>query len=121
MTENQLTELSRNPMFEIGAHTLSHAALAFHDSEFQERELKENRQQLREITGREINLLSYPYGNYNAQTLQVANRLKFKAACTTEEIPVQKQTEYLRMGRFQVKDQPPEKLAKLFPANHSWI
>ena len=111
MTENQLQDLSRNPLFEIGAHTASHAALAFHPPEVQAQELRENRNLLRDITSRNIELVSYPYGNYDAHTLQAASQTKFKAAFTTEEQFVNHRTEPFRMGRFQVKDLPPEKFA----------
>ncbi|MBK0401906.1 polysaccharide deacetylase family protein [Adhaeribacter sp. BT258] len=120
MSEKQLQELSRNSLFEIGAHTVSHAALAFHPPEFQEQELSENRNLLRDITNRNIELLSYPYGNYNTQTLRTANQTKFKAAFTTQDEFINNQTEQFRMGRFQVKDLPPEKFAAQYLPAQRW-
>ncbi|MFC5269472.1 polysaccharide deacetylase family protein [Adhaeribacter terreus] len=120
MTENQLRDLSRNPLFEIGAHTVSHAALGFHDITFQEKEIRENRNLLRDITNQPVDLLSYPYGHFNTQTLQAANQTKFKAAFTTREEFVKNQTEPLQMGRFQIKDLPPEKFSAQFNLVQRW-
>ncbi len=94
--------MAANNLFTFGAHTVTHPALANHDAQFQKKELMENRRFLREVTGQDINLLAYPYGIYNEETLQVAAELGFKAAFTTEEKPVELNSSIYRLGRFQV-------------------
>jgi len=102
MSINELKEMAANKLFTLGAHTVTHPALAEHAAQFQKNELIENRSFLREVTGQDINLLAYPYGIYNKETLQVVSDLGFKAAFTTEEKLVELNSSIYRLGRFQV-------------------
>jgi peptidoglycan/xylan/chitin deacetylase (PgdA/CDA1 family) len=79
-------------------------ALAFHPEQTQEQELLENRKFLAEVIGQEVSLLAYPYGNYNEDTVAIADMVNFAAAFTTEEKPVTKRSHLHRLGRFQVKN-----------------
>ncbi|WP_210486147.1 polysaccharide deacetylase family protein [Rufibacter aurantiacus] len=117
MTLEQLKDLGKSNLFTIGAHTVSHPALAFHTADYQRRELTQNRTFLREVTGQDVNLLAYPYGNYNEETLSSVASLKFKAAFTTEENRIQKQANRYRLGRYQVKNLPFQELSSTF---HPW-
>jgi peptidoglycan/xylan/chitin deacetylase (PgdA/CDA1 family) len=101
---NQLKQLASNNLFTIGAHTVTHPALAYHNAGFQKKELCENRKFLQEITGQEINLLAYPYGNYNGETFQAASESGFYAAFTTDEKPLKSESKQYSLGRFQVKN-----------------
>jgi peptidoglycan/xylan/chitin deacetylase (PgdA/CDA1 family) len=102
MSVNELKQMAANNLFTFGAHTVTHPALADHNAQFQENELTENRRSLQEITGQDINMLAYPYGVYNKETLQVASDLGFKAAFTTEEKTIKSNSSIYRLGRFQV-------------------
>ena len=104
MTREQLQTLEQNKYFDLGVHTVSHVALASHPVELQEKEIRENRKFLREVAGREVHLISYPYGNYNNDTMAVVRSAAIKAAFTTEEKSVLKNSNQYRLGRFQVKD-----------------
>jgi peptidoglycan/xylan/chitin deacetylase (PgdA/CDA1 family) len=104
MSANELQELASNNLFTIGAHTVTHPALAHYNADIQEKEINENRKFLQEITGREINLLAYPYGNYSIETIQMASDSGFNAAFTTEEKTLLINSHTYRLGRFQVKN-----------------
>lgn len=104
MSIEQLQELRKNELFEIGAHTANHTALAFHPKDYQKNELLKNTSFLKKIAGKEIALFSYPYGNHNQETLNAVNEVGLKAAFTTEEITVKNQSERYRLGRLQVKN-----------------
>jgi len=104
MSVNELKQMAANNLFTIGAHTVTHPALASYNAHLQKKELTENRDFLRKITGREINLLAYPYGNYNEETLQIAADSGFQAAFTTEEKTLRSDSNIYRLGRFQVKN-----------------
>ncbi len=112
MSLAQLQELGRNHLFEIGAHTVSHPALAFHEAPYQKRELAENREFLRQATGQGVDLVAYPYGNYNTDTLATVASLQFKAAFTTEERTINTQAHPHRLGRFQVKNLPAQEFSQ---------
>ncbi len=102
MSAKQLKALSENPLFTIGAHTVSHPALGSHPSDFQKQELSQNKLDLKEITGYDINLAAFPYGNFNEETVRVLKELKFKAGFSTAERPVFKYSDPMRIARYYV-------------------
>lgn len=106
MSANEIKQLAAAPnnLFTIGAHTVTHPALAYHDITFQKNELLENKNLLEKITGKPTDMVAYPYGNYNEATWRVAENLHFKGAFTTEEKTIKKHDHKFSLGRFQVKD-----------------
>jgi len=104
MSWQQLQEMSRNPLFTIGAHTVTHPVLASHPPHFQKQELVQCKNALTHAIGREVSLLAYPYGNYWTDTIEIAARAGFRAAFTTESGSIAPGAEVYRMGRFQVTD-----------------
>lgn len=104
MSREQLQDLGQGSLFDLGAHTVSHVALAYHAPEFQEKEILENRSFLTEVAQNKIDLLTYPYGNYNNESMAIAGKAGFDAAFTTEEKAIAKYSHPYRLGRFQVKN-----------------
>ncbi|WP_162053295.1 polysaccharide deacetylase family protein [Pontibacter pamirensis] len=104
MSKEELKELGQEALFDLGGHTVSHAALAFHAAQLQEKEIRENRTFLQDIAPNKIDLLTYPYGNYNNETMAIAEKVAFEAAFTTEEKAVTRNANRYRLGRFQVKN-----------------
>ena len=103
MSLPQLRELSSSPYFTIGAHTVTHPALASHLPDFQNHELRTSRQQLEQMTAISVGLLAYPYGNCGAETVAIA-ATTFDAAFTTEARSATKWSDRYRLGRFQVNN-----------------
>ncbi len=71
---------------EFGAHTVSHPILSTLDATTQENEIKESRQRIAEATGCEPTTFAYPNGSvndYDHHSVEIVQRLGFKAACTT--------------------------------------
>jgi peptidoglycan/xylan/chitin deacetylase (PgdA/CDA1 family) len=101
---SQLRELSANEIFTIGAHTVTHPALASHSPTVQEHELVAGRQALREAINQPIELLAYPYGNYSNETAAIAAQLGFKAAFTTKARLITIADDMHTLGRFQVNN-----------------
>lgn len=62
MSIAQLRELSHHPLFEIGSHTCTHAALRALPRAASRRELAVSQQVLGEVVGHPPELLAYPYG-----------------------------------------------------------
>jgi peptidoglycan/xylan/chitin deacetylase (PgdA/CDA1 family) len=104
MSLEQMRELSNNPLFTIGAHTVTHPALASHSPLFQKQQLLESKQLLSQAIGRKIDMLAYPYGDYNEHTPEIAAAVEFKAAFTTEARAITAKTDLYHLGRFQVTD-----------------
>lgn len=100
----QLLNMSRHPLADIGLHTHSHPALGFQSYEQQLYEIETCRKYLAKTTGLFLPVISYPHGHYNGDTLRLAEQQRLLAAFTTEEKVVTPDADPYRMGRFQVKD-----------------
>lgn len=105
VTAAELQQLSQHPLVTIGAHTVTHPALAAHSLEYQTREMRQNKLYLEKTISKPVTLLTYPYGNYNHTTLEAAQKNEFAAAFTTQAQPVTSRSTPLQLGRFQVTNQ----------------
>jgi peptidoglycan/xylan/chitin deacetylase (PgdA/CDA1 family) len=101
---SHLHALHNNALFTIGAHTITHPALASHPVALQQAELAGGRAALGQATGQLPEVLAYPYGNYGPETAALAAELGFKAAFTTDARLVTPNAEAHKLGRFQVNN-----------------
>ncbi len=62
MTSDQVRDISRDPLFDIGSHTCSHASLATLPRTRSRAELERSRASLEMLLGDRPALLAYPYG-----------------------------------------------------------
>jgi peptidoglycan/xylan/chitin deacetylase (PgdA/CDA1 family) len=62
MSADQVRQLAAEPLFDIGSHTCTHAALAHLPRTESRRELTRSRDVLGELLGKAPDLLAYPYG-----------------------------------------------------------
>lgn len=79
LSEEELCTLAGHPLITIGAHGLWHRHLnriAFDDARF---ELIESRRLLQEITGREIDLMAWPFGECNDELEQLSKECGYRA------------------------------------------
>ncbi|MDO9375925.1 MAG: polysaccharide deacetylase family protein [Bacteroidota bacterium] len=111
MSTQELKEFAASALVTIGAHTVHHPALAFHSTAFQEKEIVPNRKQLQEITGKGVDLISYPYGNFSDETIRIVSDAGFSAAFRTEEETAQNSSNRYKLGRYQVKNLTGQQLA----------
>lgn len=102
MTPGHIQELLINPLFSVGAHTVTHPALADHSDEEQQREISSSRLYLEELIQRPINLFAYPYGSHTDATVAVLQKQHFGAAVTTNEGLITKHSQMLQLNRYQV-------------------
>ncbi|MHC2991880.1 hypothetical protein OB13_09840 [Pontibacter sp. HJ8] len=100
MRLEQLQELGKSQLFTIGAHTVSHPDLAALDTAAQQHEILENKTFLEQTIGRGVDLLAYPYGRYNSDTVALAAQANFTAAVTTNGSSVQATSARYTLGRF---------------------
>jgi peptidoglycan/xylan/chitin deacetylase (PgdA/CDA1 family) len=68
---------------EIGSHSRSHCRLDLLPPAAAREEISTSRDQLRSITGREIEHFCYPYGGFNETTATLAREAGYKSAVTT--------------------------------------
>jgi len=104
MSAAELQKVSHNPLFTIGAHTVTHPALTSLAPALQAQELSFSQGALSQITTEGVELLAYPYGECSDETTAIAADLAFEAAFTTQAHAITRHTARHRMGRFQVNN-----------------
>lgn len=77
MVDSQLKEMSQNGV-DIEDHTVTHGYLSKMTYSQQLAELKDSQTAISQITGKPVNYVAYPYGDYNANTLRAAQTLGYK-------------------------------------------
>jgi peptidoglycan/xylan/chitin deacetylase (PgdA/CDA1 family) len=83
---SELVEASKEPLLEIGGHTVSHRRLLQLDEKSAFEEMLHNKRQLESIIGREVQHFCYPYGDEiscGEREFRLAERAGFKAAVTS--------------------------------------
>jgi peptidoglycan/xylan/chitin deacetylase (PgdA/CDA1 family) len=83
MTWNELQELAKDPLVEIGAHTLTHRSLLQLTENEAGDEIEQSRRILKQKLGVEIEHFAYPFGNCGQREFRLVRELKFKTAVTT--------------------------------------
>jgi peptidoglycan/xylan/chitin deacetylase (PgdA/CDA1 family) len=87
MREPELKSLVTNPLASIGAHTISHRALARLDDAEARAEIDQSAERIAALTGTRPDTLAYPYGDRAAvspREHRLAQDLGFRVAVTTE-------------------------------------
>jgi peptidoglycan/xylan/chitin deacetylase (PgdA/CDA1 family) len=106
----------------VGSHTASHPNLAALPPDRVDRELRESKQDLEDALGKEVDQLSYPFGQYTADIKRLAAEAGYRRACTIrprrgdhprdplalKRIPV-RSIDSLRDFRAKVKDGGPSR------------
>ncbi len=116
MTVSQLKELAKHPYITIGAHTVSHPILKNCDAVRQAKELAEGQMQLNEWLQQYTVYLAYPNGDYNEQTLELADKYGYRLGFTTKPGQINTATvSRLEIPRYSVNDEGGyfENLAKI--------
>lgn len=84
LSEDQIKELSNNPLCTVGAHTMNHTKLRLERDSF--KDMYESKITIERIIGREVNHLAYPYGRADSISYKVRKEAKksgFKTATCT--------------------------------------
>jgi peptidoglycan/xylan/chitin deacetylase (PgdA/CDA1 family) len=118
LTPEELVELGKEGLVEIGAHTHSHPALISLSVEDQRGEIRSSRARIEEVLGRRPVSFSYPYGLYSAATVAEARDAGFGAACTTREARVLHPAQLMELPRVWVGNWNGEEFANRL---HRWF
>lgn len=65
LTQDEVVQLSREPLVTIGSHSVRHTSLPYISIEAQRDELSESKKILEKWTGHNINYFAYPSGDYS--------------------------------------------------------
>lgn len=75
MTEEQIEELSKDDLFEIGIHTSDHALLSKCTHEEKVRQITDNKLFIERLCQKKCETISYPTGDYDSSTLELCKDL----------------------------------------------
>lgn len=108
INKNELVDMSKNQLVEIGVHTCSHTALANLSYEEQLHEISSSKQILENITGLNVKSIAYPFGrkniHYNADTLKIVDGCGFSRGVTTNNKQIYDDMSMLELPRIHVGD-----------------
>ena len=104
LDEDGIRALANAPGIELGAHTITHAALSSQPPAVQREEMLGSKSRIEELTGREISTFSYPYGYYSPVTMDLARDCGFACACACEERVAGRASDLMRLPRLFVRD-----------------
>jgi peptidoglycan/xylan/chitin deacetylase (PgdA/CDA1 family) len=108
----QIGQLRKRKLVEIGAHSVTHPLLSSLTPSIQRQEVEQSRTDLQEITGQPIESFAFPYGDYTTETISVLREAGFKQACSTARRPVQRGCSRFELPRLQVMDCDGEAFAR---------
>lgn len=111
MSSIELEQMIKQPLFDIGMHTVTHPALAFQSKEVQRAEVLDSKEYLKKC-GRYINVVAYPFGSYNNSTLSIMQEENVLAGFTTDSYVINNNSNQHSLGRFQIKNWNGEEFEK---------
>ena len=80
LSAEELREIARHPLVTIGAHGLWHRHFTRLSNDEARLELRESRSRLKDITGRKIDLMAWPYGECDAGLERLSEECGYRAA-----------------------------------------
>ena len=104
LKSDDLNQLAEHPLFDIGAHTVSHPCLSLLNAAEQEAEIAGSKEFLEKIISKSVTSFSYPHGDYNDSTVNLVQRLGMANACSVNPQLMQKDSDPYLLPRFMVMD-----------------
>lgn len=104
MQKKELLDLNSNPLFTLGAHTVTHPFLPNFSYDYQKNELTESVKFLEDLIKDKVKYLAYPHGGNNELTLDILSKLDLKLAFTTYQACFYGHSHPHTIPRFQVKN-----------------
>lgn len=101
LTENDIKELDKNGIG-IECHTVNHLQLGQLPYDRQLYELSKSKMDLEKVLGRELKYVSYPYGDFNEDTMVIVNDLKYKMGMGTFSAKAKKSNGFYAQSRIAV-------------------
>jgi len=98
---NEIQQLSRNPLFTIGSHTVDHLDLAEQTAAVQWFQIDQGKLELEHEIGHSVDDFAYPDGGYTATTLALVHQAGFAAAVTTNPGTIQSASGLLTLSRIR--------------------
>jgi len=77
VTQQELSAVSSDPLFQFGGHTVDHVDLTLCNDEQVEFQIVRNRQWIEDALGKRIDLFAYPFGAYNGRVAEIVRSIGF--------------------------------------------
>ena len=100
----EVREMAKDGLIEIGGHTVSHPALPAQEIGVQREEIARSKATLEEWLGRPIIGFAYPYGYHAAETVAEVKAAGFEYACACGSLAVVARSDMHRLPRVDVGD-----------------
>ena len=104
MNEDELLQLSRDDLVNIGSHSLTHNYIPGLDYTDQLREAQRSRELLSELTSTAVSSFSYPFGGHSPASSRAVGAAGFSVACTTALGVLRRGADPLALPRVTVGD-----------------
>lgn len=102
MTSNQLKEVIKSNLVEIGSHTLNHVDLPSVSSEIAYQEILKSKESLENDYSLRIETFCYPYGYYNDKVIELVKKAGYKAAVSEVVGTTQSKENLFYLSRIRV-------------------
>jgi len=107
MSQKEIKKLAVSPWATIGAHTVSHTALSALAKEQQQKEIFASKQDLENMTGKEITTFSYPFGrkqDYDRASIRLCREAGFSKAAANFPGQVHRWTDPFQLPRHLIRN-----------------
>ena len=102
ITADELKQLAKNPLVQIGSHTANHRNLTLLKDNEAMSELSDSKKFLEQTLGCKINSISFPYGAFSPRHLQMAASLGYESFFSTSPARVAEKISPGLIGRVRV-------------------
>lgn len=117
LSAEEIRLLAGNPLITIGSHTETHPVLKEMSKEEKLYEIKDSKDKLEKITGKDITLFAYPYGgknDYDGGTIELLKSNGYQMAFTTEAGKIEACNDLFQIPRYVVYNYDEAGLANFF-------
>ena len=107
LRREELQEISRDGLIEIGSHTATHPLLAALPPDLQRDELESSKGALEDILGRPVETFAYPHGGANdftPETVRLVEQAGYTSACAAFRGIVSRGVDRYRLPRLGMAD-----------------
>ena len=111
MEPNEVVDLARGGLVEVGAHTVSHPQLSAHPAPVQREEIGRSKADLETWLGAPVSGLAYPYGDYDDASITAARDGGFRYACSCIYRAARRGDNPYTLPRVEVRDVDGDTLA----------
>jgi len=104
LTADEIVELTRGELIDIGSHTVTHPLLAKLPRKTQSNEIQQSKTYLEELLGQQVNSFSYPNGSSSQETETIVKASGYNCACASYNDVVVQSSNLFYLPRFWISN-----------------